>query len=557
MKNAGVKTTDEIWASDGTRFETLRDQVMQDVKDRTPWFDRCRKNEVERYKRQNTEKPLYAGAPNLVDPVIDDLIKELKQSVVTTLWQAPRLAQFIGLDDTAVKYAEQVEAVFDFHLRRIGKTRARMSVCVDKQLTYGSAVAKMVTVAGAGGCEVPEFRVLSPLSVVVPTSTGEIADAQRVCHIFKFGVAEFRRAAKANGWDTGSVAAVLKEWEEKGGCTYTGDACAYRAPYRDGTLTGETRLVEVWEIYYETADTGRRVCVIAPALPAAVLYDRPWAWARLIGAEAEPPARPWPFVQFRYEDTDGYYNSRGIPEIIEVDQKEASSYRTARGVSIDFAGKPFVEGQRRATPFGFKAGEFLDGLKIVWAEPPDDKQTYQQEYARTLAMKRVGSPRGDISSVVGGDQRKTATEVKALMTTSNGMSVDAVDRFAEPWAELFGMMWQHLSRTVRSAGGKCGVMLRPGHVLPGEAWGAAYCVAAGVSGRAVTQTQTLSALTNMGQLAALMENMTQTLGPAAVKDFYLWIFQTLDSDLSRRVMAAAKGVEPGSGAGPEAESNER
>lgn len=545
-KNEGK---DEIAAADAGRFVALRDAVNRDLKDRTPWFDRCRKNEVERYKRQNTEKPLYAGAPNLVDPVIDDLIKDLKQSVVTTLWQAPRLAQFIGLDDKAVKYAEQVEAVFDFHLRRIGRTRARMSVCVDKQLTYGSAVAKMVTVAGAGGCEVPEFRVLSPLSVVVPTSTGEIADAQRVCHIFKFGVAEFRRAVKANGWEAGAEAAVLKEVEEKGGCTYTGDACAYRAPYRDGNLTTETRLVEVWEIYYETADTGRRVCVIAPALPSAVLYNRPWALPRLMGAEDAPPARPWPFVQFRYEDTDGYYNSRGIPEIIEVDQKEASSYRTARGVSIDFAGKPFVDGQRRATPFTFKAGEFLDGAKIVWAEPPDDRQTYQQEYARTLAMKRVGSARGDISGVTGGDQRKTATEVKALMATSNGMSVDAVDRFAEPWAELFGMMWQHLSRAVRGAGGKCGLTVKPGEALPAEAWGASYCVAAGVSGRAVTQTQTLAALTNMGQLAALMENMTQTLGPAAVKDFYLWIFQILDSDLSRRVMAASKGAGAGPGAG--------
>ena len=206
-------------------------------------------------------------------------------------------------------------------------------------------------------------------------------------------------------------------------------------------------------------------------------------------------------------------------------------------------------GQRRATPFTFKAVEFLDGAKIVWAEPPDDRQTYQQEYARTLAMKRVGSARGDISGVTGGDQRKTATEVKALMATSNGMSVDAVDRFAEPWAELFGMMWQHLSRAVRGAGGKCGLTVKPGEALPAEAWGASYCVAAGVSGRAVTQTQTLAALTNMGQLAALMENMTQTLGPAAVKDFYLWIFQILDSDLSRRVMAASKGAGAGPGAG--------
>jgi hypothetical protein len=47
-----------------------------------------------------------------------------------------------------------------------------------------------------------------------------------------------------------------------------------------------------------------------------------------------------------------------------------------------------------------------------------------------------------------------------------------------------------------------------------------------------------------GQLAPIVENMTLTLGPAAVRDFYLWIFNTLDTELARRVMAAAgKGDE--------------
>ena len=43
----------------------------------------------------------------------------------------------------------------------------------------------------------------------------------------------------------------------------------------------------------------------------------------------------------------------------------------------------------------------------------------------------------------------------------------------------------------------------------------------------------------MGQLAPIVENMTQTLGASAVRDFYLWIFNTLDTELARRVMASA------------------
>jgi len=58
-----------------------------------------------------------------------------------------------------------------------------------------------------------------------------------------------------------------------------------------------------------------------------------------------------------------------------------------------------------------------------------------------------------------------------------------------------------------------------------------------VSGRSVAQQKTLAALTNVGQLAPVLENMTQTLGPASVKEFYFWIFQTLDGELARKVMA--------------------
>ena len=55
--------------------------------------------------------------------------------------QAPRLAQFIGLDPVAVEYAEAAEAVFDFHLRHGCKTRARVSQIVDDELTFGFGVA--------------------------------------------------------------------------------------------------------------------------------------------------------------------------------------------------------------------------------------------------------------------------------------------------------------------------------------------------------------------------------------------------------------------------------
>ena len=192
----------EILFSDIGRFGVLKDLVDADLKDRAQWYDRAVRNRTERFKRTNTVKPMYEGAPNLVDPIIDDLIRELKQSIVTTLWQAPHLAQFIGLDDTGVTHAENAEAAFDFHLRKTCKTRSRFSQCVDDELTHGYGLSKLVEVTGRDGLAVPEFWPVSPLSVAVPTSTLEIGQAARVCHMMRYTVAEFRRAAKANGWDS-------------------------------------------------------------------------------------------------------------------------------------------------------------------------------------------------------------------------------------------------------------------------------------------------------------------------------------------------------------------
>ena len=95
----------ELMASDKARFAALKTAIDADLSDRRDWFARAEKNRTERFKRQNTAKPVYDGAPNLVDPLIDDMVRELKQSCVTVLWQAPRLAQFIGLDPVAVEYA--------------------------------------------------------------------------------------------------------------------------------------------------------------------------------------------------------------------------------------------------------------------------------------------------------------------------------------------------------------------------------------------------------------------------------------------------------------------
>jgi len=59
----------EILFSDAGWFGVLKDLVDADLKDRAQWYDRAVKNRSERFKRTNTVKPMYEGAPNLVAPI--------------------------------------------------------------------------------------------------------------------------------------------------------------------------------------------------------------------------------------------------------------------------------------------------------------------------------------------------------------------------------------------------------------------------------------------------------------------------------------------------------
>ncbi len=49
--------------------------------------------------------------------------------------------------------------------------------------------------------------------------------------------------------------------------------------------------------------------------------------------------------------------------------------------------------------------------------------------------------------------------------------------------------------------------------------------------------RTQASLTNMGQRAPVLDSVTQTLGPEAVKTFMLRIFNTVDTELARRIQS--------------------
>ena len=65
----------ELLASDKARFSALKSAIDADLSDRRDWFARAEKNRTERFKRQNTAKPVA-----LQDSPISKVIRRMART---------------------------------------------------------------------------------------------------------------------------------------------------------------------------------------------------------------------------------------------------------------------------------------------------------------------------------------------------------------------------------------------------------------------------------------------------------------------------------------------
>jgi len=86
--------------AEGTRkvYESLRRNIHGDLTDRSTWA--TKQNEIVRRRlsarRKQKTKP-YKGAPNFVEPIIDDNVREKTDQEISMLLNAPVMAHAIPL----------------------------------------------------------------------------------------------------------------------------------------------------------------------------------------------------------------------------------------------------------------------------------------------------------------------------------------------------------------------------------------------------------------------------------------------------------------------------
>lgn len=492
--------------------------VRADDSDRSEWKSNQDKWKDLRLCKNAPRKLPYPGAPNLREPIIDDTVTTLTGSELSIMWSARSLAVFNPKDVRGMKAKRRVEVAFDTMLRQSLTFLSKLENLFNLKNERSSAVAKMIETETADGSYLCDILPLEPAKVIVPSCTTTIRTAERVCHEVTMPRREFVNLAKRKGWKNyQEVLDALGKKNTEG----TGE----KVPQGTTEIGNSVVDIVLWEIYhYGENGVSKWKTVIARDVPEILIDSIEWKWAdkqtltggtdQLTGLPetmtVKGEYRPWPFVQFRFENrTLNFFDVRGVAEKLEHDQSIAQANLNAKGIMMDYYCKPFVKGCTNLKGFKFRPGELLpDGAEFVQTPRIDSIFDYNVNTAQANAARRVGSPYGALSSTDKSREAKTAAEVKTTAAQNGTFSSLSVERFAEPLAELFGMMWEWCRHERPKLTGQIGMQF---FELPDAVYDIPFTVQAGVSGRSANSDMILSQLNMLTQMFGMNPGMQQVI----------------------------------------------
>lgn len=443
--------------------------VKQDISSVAPWREKTERLIRERLGERK-RSTLYPNAPNMVEPLIDDNIRAKVAQEMSSMFSARQLVNFIPLSKEASMAQRHAEVGFDAMLRLMLGFRSKMEHGLETKMERGFAVLKVVENDKAYGRimgrkweqtieidpvmgvpvekmvevpspVIPDVEVIDPFDFVVPVTTRRLQDAERITHIHRYTVREYKELAEAGGWkNTAEVLSAAKSsTAENGAHGGHGEGRGYRPQVGLKDVSDDVSRVEVWEVYHYIQGERHR-SLLCPVCPGLEIDCLPWIWPDS-GEE-----RPWPFVQLRMENRRlEFYDCRGDAEMLLDNQKAATAYMNAKGVQLDFFAKPVFTGPRGAAEgIRWIPGEMLpEGVAAMPMPKIDGVFDYSADIERAKAAKRSGSAQGGYGDTrIGGD--KTATQVNAEAMTAQRLTNVSVLRDGEPLAELYQMMWEFL-----------------------------------------------------------------------------------------------------------------
>lgn len=474
----------------------LRQAVLDDLEARSEWNRR----DDEILRRRLGKRPLqktrpYLGAPNFVEMIVDDAVREKTDQEVSMLFNAPRVACVAALATLPGDMRQRIEAAFDSYVRYVIRARRKIEQAMDTKNARGFAFIKNVrTYNELLDADVPDIEVVDNKDIVIPADTTDIRHAERICHIIRLTEREFLERAEARGWRNAQDVLDKAKTEQRSGESEN-DSFDTTKDLIGLTTSAHAKYVIVWELYHYATEedvaeaerhgfdpeiqAGRRCvttfCADAPELPLAKMAwkeadtDEPLppevqqAEIAMAQAEQRPPIltqpvsgkdRKWPVSAPRFEERSAYLmDSRGGGHLCMDDQIAATQLRNMQATMAEFYLTPLFKrtvGHSNSANVSFEPGSVLpEGVEPAVMPQISPQFQFDINDRRATAARRLGaSGQYNYSEAVGSRRKieKTATEVDTEQMRAASMSSTSVDRFNEPLADCFQMIWEDIVR---------------------------------------------------------------------------------------------------------------
>lgn len=471
------------------------DLISEDLKGRAEWsniLDEIQKRRL--CERPKKKKKPYSGAPNFVEPIVDDIVNEKTDQESSMLHNAPRVAHFIPLaPDVPDEIRAQAEQAFDGYMRHVVGMGPKVEEALDTKNALGFSVLKVHRDQDPLWGEISTFSKRDNKDVIVPTNTKDIQKSERICDVYRLNIRQLL-AKKARDWRNLSELYKTVTEQETQEDRIAGEQTELTATELLGGIdtTGrQNKNWVIWEVYCyadqwvvdqdwtgEIAKGDKCVVIFCPLAPMIVLNIFPWRDEDQPFSEQEKIAvlrqnqeqgketdfsklvhrgkpRPWPFVQCRYSYRSSYYYmARGIGHKNMDGQIAASALTNGKYTILDYAMNPAIEGDI-ANPGNYKAepGSRLP-KGASFADPPQVPQAidFSLDAIKRDSARREKVAGLDLFSGQATQRRqlqKTATEVESRDAKLDVASSASVDRFNLPWRVLFQLVWDDLGRIGR------------------------------------------------------------------------------------------------------------
>jgi len=458
--------------------------IHKDLDARSTWSARDKTIQKARLTERPTSKTKpYPNAPNVVVPILDDVISERRDQEVSMKINSPLLASFTPLQvnpqtqqpvDTGV--IMQVQRAFDSFMRHDLEFRLKSELVTDAKDSRGFGVYSVITRQHDRMGVIPDFEVIDNQDCILPTDTQKGPKAERITKVLRFSRRKLEARGKRN----------LDPWQNISKLTdklaADKDETIHSANDEDGALEVRKDLIGinvsdsskdqivVWEIMHyatkwDNANAGTKkdqiivgkkcISYISPDSPDLLLNIKPW-YDETTDEEGiiTRKDRDWWIIQDRYENQTGYwYDVRGLGFKCMDNQIIATAVTNAKLVRMDYAASGVFEqdgdASTNASNLALRPGKIIPkGLKYAQAPPADPSFDFEVDLQKRDAAKRAGAGSGQFSgdSSVKSSADKTATEINSQDAQQGRISSAAVDRSNDADRQLFNIIWSILRK---------------------------------------------------------------------------------------------------------------